>query len=240
MQKVPNINHLYTRDRVRIGQSFTLIELLVVIAIIAILAGMLLPALQNARATARDISCVNNLKQIGTGLSMYEGDYSGYYPQYLDGNMYWKKWQDKLLPYIIPNIDAPLNSNNQYINRTTGDYRPFGVFACPAQGRRCATVGEVNRINYGMNYYMNNKPVRKVRKPSERMIICDLGQAEGDNPSIWHITEFSPCRHMQNKGANVLMCDTSAKGLRISEISDPNLGAGDVYANAFWGPWTTD
>lgn len=67
------------------AKCFTLIELLIVIAIIAILAGLLMPALSSARARSRTISCINNERQVLLGFSVYLGDSGDFFPPYLYG-----------------------------------------------------------------------------------------------------------------------------------------------------------
>ena len=117
--------------------SFTLIELLIVVAIIAILAGMLLPALNKARETARKIPCINNLKAFSSAFAMYFADNNdNIVPNCSSQN---KAWSSYVYPYLIPNSS---NTNNGYSRGVTpgddGIYRqgvcrtkPVGIFFCP-------------------------------------------------------------------------------------------------------------
>jgi prepilin-type N-terminal cleavage/methylation domain-containing protein len=85
-------------------EAFTLSELLVVIAIIAILAALLLSALEGAKAQARSTYCKNNLHEIGLAMEMYVGDNCGTYSYYEDPNGIY--WETHLSPYYPTNSQA--------------------------------------------------------------------------------------------------------------------------------------
>ena len=107
-------------------RAFTLIELLVVIAIIAILASMLFPSFSRARESARRISCVSNLKQIGYGVAMYNQDYD---ERFAIGLPYWSLDGSGIAdqPQLSKTLYPYLN-NYQIWNcpSWTGVYRPEG------------------------------------------------------------------------------------------------------------------
>lgn len=117
------------------SRAFTLIELLVVIAIIAILAAILFPVFAQAKAAAKNTTDLSNLKQVGTGLTLYTTDYDDRYcygiPDVWSGAPQWGSgslgWTLSLQPYTksLPLFRSPLDANTQYGN--WGDWLGLGV-----------------------------------------------------------------------------------------------------------------
>jgi prepilin-type N-terminal cleavage/methylation domain-containing protein/prepilin-type processing-associated H-X9-DG protein len=156
--------------------GFTLIELLVVISIISLLIALLLPALEQARQAARNVSCKSNLRQIGMGFRSYAADYDMLPYTYNEDNKRWSHWKGKLLSNNSDRYLGISPKGGSFNGSAPEDVNLDNPLLCPAVERQKwpwynSPITEGNNSQYTMNGFAvyrlksNGNPSRQSKAP---------------------------------------------------------------------------